>query len=211
MHPDPNDPVEAWPLEAGEPGREVWYSLVSPRDAPVAFWYRYTLLSTEAGYQEGRLWAALTDREEPENSTFASAAFPFEEVWPESDPFELTVGDAVLTSSSATGSVGDVTWDLEYEPDSYAFTPLRSETLTDLLSVLVGTGKHWTHVHVSGGLFEETVCPWWPGASSNATVRSPTVTSPVIATDWLRLQCLPVPTRTDSRSVSVSLRSGVNA
>ena len=144
MQPDPNDPVEAWPLAASDPGREVWYSLVSPRDGSVAFWYRYTLLSTESGYQEGRLWAALTDRETPENSTFVSRAFPFEEVWADADPFELTVGDGVLTSSSATGSVDDVAWDLEYEPDSYAFTPLRSETLTDLLSAVLGTGKHWS-------------------------------------------------------------------
>ena len=153
MHPDPNDPVEEWPLPVGEPGREVWYSLASPRDASVAFWYRYTLLSTEDGYQEGRLWAALTDRQQPANSTFVSAAFPFEEVWPERDPFELTIGDAVLTSSSATGAVEDVAWDLEYEPDSYAFTPLRSENLTDVLSAALGTGKHWSRnesVYMSG-------------------------------------------------------------
>jgi len=153
MYPDPNDPVEEWPLAAGEPGREVWYSLVSPTDASLAFWYRYTLLSTEAGYQEGRLWAALTDREEPDSSTFVSAAVPFEEVWPDGDPFELTVGEGTLTSSSATGAVEDVSWDLEYEPDSYAFTPLRSERLTDLLSLVLGTGKHWSRnqsVYMSG-------------------------------------------------------------
>jgi hypothetical protein len=144
MNPDPNEPVMEWPLSVGDPGREVWYSLVSPRDASVAFWYRYTLLSTESGRQEGRLWAALTDRENPENSTFVSEAFAFEDVWPESDPFELTIGDGVLTSSSATGSVDDVSWDLEYDPDTYAFTPLRSERLTDLLSKTVGTGKHWS-------------------------------------------------------------------
>jgi hypothetical protein len=144
MDPDPNEPVMEWPLAVGEPGREVWYSLVSPRDASVAFWYRYTLLSTEDGRQEGRLWAALTDRETPENSTFVSEAFAFEDVWPDSDPFELTIGDGVLTSSSASGSIGEVSWDLEYDPDTYAFTPLRSETLTDILSKTIGTGKHWS-------------------------------------------------------------------
>jgi hypothetical protein len=144
MDPDPNEPVMEWPLAVGEPGREVWYSLVSPRDASVAFWYRYTLLSTEDGRQEGRLWAALTDRETPENSTFVSEAFAFEDVWPDSDPFELTIGDGILTSSSASGSIGEVSWDLEYDPDTYAFTPLRSETLTDILSKTIGTGKHWS-------------------------------------------------------------------
>lgn len=144
MQPDPNNPVNDWPLAEGAPGREVWYSLVSPRDASVAFWYRYTLLSTESGYQEGRLWAALTDREEPENSTFVSESFAFEDVWPDGDPFELTIGDSVLTSSSAEGEIEDVSWNLEYDPDTYAFTPLRSEKLTNVLSKTIGTGKHWS-------------------------------------------------------------------
>lgn len=144
MQPDPNAPAMDWPLEVGEPGREVWYSLVGPRDGSVAFWYRYTLLSTTDGRQEGRLWAALTDRDRPEASTFVSESFALEDVWPTADPFELTVGDAVLTSSSATGEVGDVSWDLEYDPDTYAFTPLRSQRLTNVLSRAVGTGKHWS-------------------------------------------------------------------
>ena len=57
-----NDPYFSWPLEAGERGREVWYSLVSHPDEPVGFWYRYTLLSTDSGHQGARVWAALTDR-----------------------------------------------------------------------------------------------------------------------------------------------------
>lgn len=144
MHPDPNDPVREWPLEPGEPGREVWYSLVSPRDASVAFWYRYTLLSTESGRQEGRLWAALTDREDPASSTFVTESFPLEVVGAAGDPFELAIGDAVLTSSSATGEIDDVSWHLEYDPDTYAFTPLRSEKLTELLAKTIGTGRHWS-------------------------------------------------------------------
>lgn len=144
MQPDPNAPDLAWPLETGEPGREVWYSIVGPRDGSVAFWYRYTLLSTADGRREGRLWAALTDRETPANSTFVSEAYDRSDVRTQGTPFELTVGDGTLTSSSATGRIGDVEWDLEYDPDDYVFTPLRSERLTDLLSRTVGTGKHWS-------------------------------------------------------------------
>ena len=144
MHPDPNDPAESWPPSAGDPAREVWYSLISPTDGSVAFWYRYTLLSTESGYREARLWAALTDREDPAQSTFVSEAFPLSDVTAAGDPFELRIGDAALTSSGTEGAVGDVAWDLEYDPDTYAFTPLRSETLTDVLSSVVGTGKHWS-------------------------------------------------------------------
>ncbi|PSQ43816.1 hypothetical protein BRD14_02495 [Halobacteriales archaeon SW_5_68_122] len=189
MQPDPNEPVEAWPLEGGDPGREVWYSLVSPRDGSVAFWYRYTLLSTESGYQEGRLWAALTDREAPENSTFVSAAFPFEEVWADADSFELTVGNGVLTSSSATGSVNEVAWDLEYDPDSYAFTPLRSETLTDLLSAALGTGKHWSRnesVSMSG---EVTVGDRTVELEDAPGHQGHTVSSTTPPEQWTWVQC----------------------
>ena len=99
MAPEDNDPALDWPLPAGEPGREVWYSLVSPTDGSVAFWYRYTLLSTESGRQEGRLWAALTDREDPDRSTFVTRSVPSDEVRARGGPFSLTVDDAELTSS----------------------------------------------------------------------------------------------------------------
>lgn len=142
MTRDRNAPVLDWPLAEGEPGREVWYGLVGPRDGSAAFWYRYTLLSRTDGYREGRLWAALTDREGA--STFASESFGFGEVRPSGEPFSLTVGPGELTSSSAEGEVGEVSWDLAYEPDDYTFTPLRSRRLTDLLSAVAGTGKHWS-------------------------------------------------------------------
>lgn len=156
MAPEDNDPVLDWPLPTGEPGREVWYSLVSPTDASVAFWYRYTLLSTEGGRREGRLWAALTDREAPDRSTFVTRSVPFDAVEARGGPFSLSIDDAELTSSSAVGAIplededangdggGEVAWDLSYDPDPYSFTPLRSERLTDFLARTVGTGKHWS-------------------------------------------------------------------
>jgi len=144
MQPDPNEPVNDWPVPTGEPVREVWYSLVSPRDASVAFWYRYTLLSTTSGYQEGRLWAALTDPADSAASTFVSRSVPLSAIRAGRDPFELVIDDAVLTSSGATGDIEAVSWDLRYEPDTYAFTPLRSQRLTNLLSRTIGTGKHWS-------------------------------------------------------------------
>jgi hypothetical protein len=144
MQPDPNEPVNDWPVPTGEPAREVWYSLVSPRDASVAFWYRYTLLSTASGYQEGRLWAALTDREDSASSVFLSKSVPLDAVRTARDPFELTIDDSTLTSARARGEIESVSWDLSYDPDTYAFTPLRSQRLTDLLSRTVGTGKHWS-------------------------------------------------------------------
>jgi hypothetical protein len=139
---DPNTPVLGWPLAPGERGREVWYGLVGPRDGSRAFWYRYTLLSTDSARREGRLWAAVTDP--GGGSTFASESYAFDEVRATGRPFSLDIGPGELTSASAEGGVGDVSWSLSYDPDHYVFTPLRSQRLTDLLSRLAGTGKHWS-------------------------------------------------------------------
>jgi len=122
----------------------VWYSLVSPPGTDVAFWYRYTLLSTESGHQEGRLWAALTDRADPAASTFVTEAVGLDDVRTGAAPFELTIDDSVLTSRSATGSLEGLSWDLSYDPDTFAFTPLRSQALTSVLAKTIGTGKHWS-------------------------------------------------------------------
>jgi hypothetical protein len=153
MHLEPNHPVHEWSRAREEPGREVWYSLVSSRDGSVAFWYRYTLLSTQDGYQEGRIWGALTDRENPEQSMFASESFDLAAVEVDHDPFCLAIADNQLTSDGATGELADISWDLTYEPDTYAFTPLRSERLTNILYRTAGTGKHWSRngsVYMSG-------------------------------------------------------------
>jgi hypothetical protein len=189
MHIEPNQPVHDWPLALGEPGREVWYSLVSPPDGSVAFWYRYTLLSTEGGHREGRLWAALTDRETPSSSTFASASVDPADVETTSDPFGLQVGDGHLTSSSATGSVGDISWSLDYDPDVVAFTPLRSQRLTDLLFRVAGTGKHWSRnqsVSMSG---EVTVGDRTVDLADAPGHQGHTVTQVTPPDDWTWVQC----------------------
>lgn len=138
---DPNAPVLDWPLPRGERGREVWYGLAGPADGSAAFWYRYTLLSTAGGRREARLWAAVTD---DGASTFVSDSYAPADVALAGDPFRYDVGDGELTSASARGDLGDVAWDLRYDPDEYAFTPLRSARLTDLLSLVADTGKHWS-------------------------------------------------------------------
>jgi hypothetical protein len=189
MHIEPNEPVHDWPLAAGEPGREVWYSLVSVPDGSVAFWYRYTLLSTEGGDREGRLWAALTDRETPANSMFASASVAPADTEAASNPFALRVGDGHLTSTSATGRVGDISWSLDYDPDVFAFTPLRSQRLTDALSRVAGTGKHWSRnesVSMSGEvtLGDRTVD--FEGAPGH---QGHTVTQVTPPENWTWVQC----------------------
>lgn len=153
--PAPNDPRLDWPTEPGTPGREIWYSLVSHSERDMAFWYRYTLLSTKGGHREGRLWAALTDCERPDRSTFVSRRVPPAEVEAGTDPFVLAVGSGQQTDRGAHGRVdgtdpaasGDevaVSWQFAYDPDDApAFTPLRSARLMDALARL-GSGQHWS-------------------------------------------------------------------
>ncbi|WP_255196827.1 hypothetical protein [Halorarius litoreus] len=148
---DRNAAVYDWPVPVGEPAREVWYGLAGPADGSAAFWYRYTLLSTEGGRQEARLWAALTDTEG--NSVFRSRSFPLSDATLDDAPFAYDLPTGTLTSGRTQGDLDDVSWDLSYTPDDYAFTPLRSQRLTDFLYRVAGTGKHWSRneaVRVSG-------------------------------------------------------------
>jgi len=147
-----NAPHLDWSLEERELGREVWYSLVTDTQEEVAFWYRYTLVSTGSGRQEARLWAGLTGTDDDLFGTrrYVLSDARFDE------PFALSFGedgadgsdsDALLTSSSARGALEvdskDVSWSFEYEPDDTVFTPLRSEKLTDVAEYL-GSGRHWS-------------------------------------------------------------------
>ena len=139
-----NAPHLDWHLESGEGGREVWYSLVTDADGGTAFWYRYTLLSTDSGHQETRLWAGLTGTDQ---DFFGTRRYPFTDVAFDV-PFSLSLGDnARLTSFSANGAFEvdgkDVSWRFEYEPDDTVFTPLRSGRATDIAEYL-GSGRHWS-------------------------------------------------------------------
>ena len=140
-----NEPHFDWALGEGERGREVWYSLVTPPEHDLAFWYRYTLLSTDSGHQEARLWAGLTRKDGEDFLT--TRRYPTDDVALEA-PFSLSFGDAELTDSSARGAletdIADVSWEFEYEPDDVTFTPLRSKKLTDFAERFLGSGRHWS-------------------------------------------------------------------
>jgi len=133
-----NDPYFSWPLDSGERAREVWYSLVSHPDLPVGFWYRYTLLSTDSGHQEARVWAALSRRGSGADGDLVTRSSPLESAEVEGDPFRLSVEDNELTSHSAKGSVEGIEWDLSYEPDERTFVPLEGDGMGG------ETGDHWS-------------------------------------------------------------------
>lgn len=148
-----NRPELDWPLAPSEQGREVWYLLVTSRDRTVAFWYHLELVATAAGWQEGRSWAAITDRAVPERSHFVSRVVRLDSVRFQDDPFALATDAERLTDGATSGEISasdtdsgaaTICWELAYEPDQYSFRPLRSQCLTEVLSKVTGSGKHWS-------------------------------------------------------------------
>jgi hypothetical protein len=174
-----NEPHFDWILDEGERGREVWYSLVTDTEKGVAFWYRYTLLSTDSGHREARLWAGLTGCEGDDFLT--TRRYPVDEVSFDT-LFSLSFGDAQLTDSSAEGELetpeGDANWSLEYETDDTTFTPLRSEKLTDFAEKFLGSGRHWSanqsvsmdgELEVGGTVYEFDSAPGHQGHTVGET------------------------------------------
>ncbi len=174
-----NEPHFDWPVAEGEPAREVYYSLVTTDDGDAAFWYRYTLISTESGRQEARTWAGLTRRDG--DGFFTSSAVDVDEVSFD-EPFELAFDDSRLSYEGAEGSLdtddAEVSWSFSYEPDTVTFTPLRSEKLTDFAEKFLGSGRHWSanqsvrmdgEVEVDGEVIEFTDAPGHQGHTVGAS------------------------------------------
>lgn len=143
-----NEPFFEWPTPDG-PAREVWYGLLTHEERPVAFWFRYTLLRTESGDAEARLWAGLVDEETPSRRVFETWADDGHAASVSSAPFTCSVADrGELADDGCSGRVdGDdatIAWDLEYRPDSLTFTPLRDEATMRSAAEQLGTGCHWS-------------------------------------------------------------------
>lgn len=149
-----NEPFFEWP-EPDSPAREVWYSLVTHPERPIAVWYRYTLVSTPDD-AEARLWAALSDGERGEY-TFTSQRVALNAVELTDDPFSLALPAGRLADDQAVGNIEGhpaeaptderqsppTRWELSYEPDSYTFTPLEDETRMLEIAEQFGSGVHW--------------------------------------------------------------------
>ncbi len=131
----------AWDLGPGH--YEVWYLTLAHRESGTGFWIRYTLESPDVntGRAYAQLWFARGDHGRPERTFGFNRRFPIESLIPRRDPFELRIGDAVLTNQSLRGALAgdghDVTWDLRFVPASCThyhlpdFAYLRRGTLVD--------------------------------------------------------------------------------
>lgn len=103
---------------SGEPGHyEVYYLSATDRASGVGLWIRYTLLAP-IGQEPPTcaLWFMAMDPADPAANVGAKRTFPIDALHASAEPFELRIGDAVLTDRGMAGGFGDVRWDLEWEP-----------------------------------------------------------------------------------------------
>src|SRR5215471_6594855 len=88
---------------------EVWFLTMNHRATRRGFWFRYTIEASEdvgASAAKAALWEVAFDREEPNQNFGLRCQHPIDDLRVDGpDNFSLTIGDNVLTESSARGSV----------------------------------------------------------------------------------------------------------
>ena len=106
----------------GQPGHyEVYYLTGTEPRTGIGFWIRYTMLAPLAGAEPATcaLWFAAMN---PDGGTIArKTSFAINRMRAASEPFELRIGEALLTDERMTGSFQDVAWDLRWTPASRSY------------------------------------------------------------------------------------------
>jgi hypothetical protein len=100
----------------GGPGHyEVYYLSATDHGSGVGLWIRYTMVAPLDGEATCSLWFMAMDPKDG-SLTGRKHSRPASEMSAAAEPFELRVGDAVLTDRGMTGGLDDVSWDLRWEP-----------------------------------------------------------------------------------------------
>jgi hypothetical protein len=108
----------------GEPGHyEVYYLTLTDPASGVGLWIRYTMVAPlpETGEEATcSLWFMAMDPHNPAANVGRKVSFPVSEMTARQSPFELRIGDAVLSDGRMTGALeqdgGRCEWDLRWEP-----------------------------------------------------------------------------------------------
>ena len=104
-----------WQGQAGH--YEVYYLTATDPRTGVGIWIRYTMLAPLEAVGEPAtcsLWFSAMDPNG--NSTIArKASFAIDRMRAASGPFELRIGDALLTDERMSGEFEDVAWDLSLD------------------------------------------------------------------------------------------------
>ena len=107
-----------WDGSAGH--YEVYYLTLTDRSTGVGVWIRYTMLAPlpEAPGDDGptcSLWFLAMDPSGPA-VTGRKASFAADRLHAQPEPFELRIGDAVLSDRGMSGEVQGASWDLRWQP-----------------------------------------------------------------------------------------------
>ncbi len=113
----------------GDPGHyEVYYLTLTDPQTELGFWIRYTMVAPlpESGDEPScSLWFLAMDHKHPAANVGRKSSFPISELSSTDDPFELRVGDAVLSDRGMKGSIEQddetYSWDLSWEPTLPAY------------------------------------------------------------------------------------------
>jgi hypothetical protein len=108
----------------GEPGHyEVWYVTFTDPATGVGFWIRYTMVAPLPQTGEAAtcsLWLMAMDPADPARNVGQKVSFPVEQLHATAAPFELRIGDAILTDRGMRGALerdGVASeWDLSWDP-----------------------------------------------------------------------------------------------
>jgi hypothetical protein len=104
----------------GAPGHyEVYYVSLTDRGTGRGFWIRYTMVAPDddAGAEATcSLWLMAMDPQRPGASVGRKTSLPVSDMVAKSEPFELRIGDAVLSDRAMKGGFGDVSWDIAWAP-----------------------------------------------------------------------------------------------
>jgi hypothetical protein len=113
----------------GEPGHyEVYYVTFTDTASGVGFWIRYTMVAPlpETGEDATcSLWFMAMDPADPSQNVGEKVSFPISELHARDMPFELRIGDAVLTDTGMKGALEHdgrrCEWDLKWLPTLPAY------------------------------------------------------------------------------------------
>ncbi|MDF1564970.1 MAG: hypothetical protein P1V51_18145 [Deltaproteobacteria bacterium] len=146
---DPLGNAADFPWPSGDPrgSTEKWYGLAGPEDGSFAFWFRFTLDRTVEGEREGRIWAGITDREDPTAGFFVSRRLNADHVYIDNEPFLYRAPDGLgeigddHNQGRLDSPLGEISWDLRYEPDPFSWTLIRNATVNGIMGTL-GKTRH---------------------------------------------------------------------
>ena len=113
----------------GKPGHyEVYYLTLTDPATGVGLWIRYTMVAPlpETGEQATcSLWFMAMDPADPAANVGEKVSFPVSALSARSEPFELRIGDAVLSDTGMRGALERggrrCEWDLRWEPSLPAY------------------------------------------------------------------------------------------